>query len=245
MGNDVEEPTDDSFPREVTKASTSSKKSDVPAKADPSRAKKAAKSQTANEAAAKTKNENRSIEGPSEQRRSSKPKDDRRSRTGKTDTSRRVRRGWGDDSKELDDEQHAEADAAAAHSADEAPEEPKAPVKSYEEYIQEQQAQQAALSSKPARVANDGDDEKWGSAEVLVKEQEVFHEGTGGKKTKQKARKEKNTIDYSPVFSDEVQRAPRTAQPPRRGGKRGGKAFGKPRSAQVPVMNEETFPALS
>lgn len=243
MGNDVEDEAGaPPLPKEIVKKTSSSKKLDVPPpKADPAKAKKNKKPLGGNEAALKNKNNNKDVSAPSSTpaNRYKKPFD-RQSRSGKTDSKKKVKQGWGgdDSKKELDDETNATGDAVNELAEEAAEKNQPAPpaAKSLQDYLAELQATEAQLAGKrTVRVANDGNNDKWGNAEKIEKKSEEFIPSTIGKKQKQKQAKDKKFLDFSAVFADEVSK-------PRSGpkGKNGGKNSSKPA-----VVNEHNFPKLS
>lgn len=240
LGNDVEDDTVPApLPKEIVKATTSSKKADVPPpSADPAKAKKNKKAPTGNDAALKSKTNNKGTPGPSAtpSKHSKKPFD-RHSRSNKTDSKKQVKQAWGDDKKELEDESRAEADAAAELAA-EAEENPAGPAaKSLQEYLAELQAKEAALGgAKVVRKANEGSEAKWTAAEKIEKEQISYVEPSSAKKTKQKSQKEKKFLDFNAVFADET---PKFSD--RKPGYKGKKSNGP--NSKV-VKKEQNFPSL-
>ncbi|GMM36975.1 Stm1 protein [Saccharomycopsis crataegensis] len=262
LGNDVEDDTQvASIPKELVKKSTSSKKKDVPPpSADKKRASKNGRpSLPANEAAVRDKsvgrgaNRARSTDAPAGAKKGGKPKstgpNDRKSRTGKTDSAKKLKQaGWtGEDGeRELQTEEAAAEDVTEEVAAEEAAEEAKGPAKkSLQEYLAEIEAQKEATASTTASSR---------TIEALVgekieKKEEVFFNSTVAKKEKQKARKEKQTLDISAVFSDELPFERRSGAPRRggaRGGARGGKksAGRKPAAAKGAVLDDKNFPSL-
>lgn len=241
LGNDVEdEEVAAPMPREIVKKNTSSKKSDVPpASADPAKARKNKKTSTGNEAALKSKHDNRDVAAPSSTpSKHVKKAFDRHSRTGKTDSKKKIRQGWGDGANELDDEASGARDALAELQADATPAAPAA--KSLQEYLAELQKAEGDLSGRSsARKANEGAEDKWGASEKIEKETTSFVEGTHVKKIKQKAAKEKKYLNFDSVFSDEAPRARKTGPKPSKGGK---PAKRQPEAAQS--VNDKNFPSL-
>lgn len=233
LGNDVEDEAAPApaMPKEIVRATTSSKKADVPpASADPARAKKNKKPLTSNEAALKDKTANKTVPAPaSTPSKHQKKPFDRHSRTGKTDSKKKIRQGWGsDDKRELDDETAGAADAVAELAEDAAPATPAA--KSLQEYLAELQKAEADLAGNQiVRQANDGD-EAFGEKLEKASNKE-FVSGTSGKKVRQKAPKEKKFLDFNAVFADET---------PKFSGKKGfqGKKPAKAAKAQ------DNFPSL-
>lgn len=240
LGNDVEDDSAPaSLPKEIVKATTSSKKADVPPpSADPAKARKNKKAPTGNDAALKNKTDNKSTPGPAAtpSKHSKKPFD-RHSRSGKTDSKKQVKQAWGDDKKELEDEARAEADAAAELAA-EAEENPSGPAaKSLQDYLAELQEKEAALGgARVVRKANEGAEAKWTAAEKIEKEQASYVAPSATKKSKQKAPKEKKFLDFSAVFADET---PKFSD--RKPGYKGKKS-NAPNSKVV--KKEQNFPSL-
>lgn len=245
------------LPREIVKNTTSSKKADVPpAKADPARARKPKKGPTGNEAALKTKVNNKEVAAPGStpSNKEHKKAFDRHSRTGKTDSKKKLKQGWGsNDKRELDDETNATGDALAELEKDAAEKgEPAAPAaKSLQDYLNELQLAENQLGGKrTVRSANEGAEDKWTAGEKVEKHTEAFVKPTAGKKQKQKATKEKKFLDFNAVFADEAPRAqndaPRGGFKGSRGGKpaRGGARAGNGKKAQPPAVNDQNFPSL-
>lgn len=251
LGNDVED--EDTapapLPREIVKSSTSSKKADVPpASADPAKARKNKKTVTGNDAALKNKNDNKNVSAPSATPTKHQKKPfDRHSRTGKTDSKKKVKQAWGDSKGELDDEASAAKDAGADLEA-EASENSTAAAgaKSLKEYYEELAKANAQLGSRSVAANANSEPSTW-EGQIVRKEQSSFFEGTSVKNIKQKATKEKKTLDFQAVFADEA-RTPFNrdgASKPTRGGAkpRGGKApAGK--KASGPEVNDKNFPSL-
>lgn len=220
------------MPREIVRATTSSKKADVPpASADPAKAKKNKKPLTSNEAALKDKTNNKSAPAPaSTPSKHQKKPFDRHSRTGKTDSKKKIRQGWGgDDKRELDDEAAGAADAAAELAQENKAATPAG--KSLQEYLAELQKAEAELSgNKIVRQANDGQEE---FGERIEKQtNQAFVSGASTKKVRQKAPKEKKFLDFNAVFADEA--------PKFNGNKKGGFKGKKPAAAAT----EDKFPSL-
>lgn len=258
MGNDVEDEAPVPLAtREVVRNTGSSKKTDTaPASADPAKAKKKTKP-TGNEGALKAKPNNKATAGPTltPSKHYKKPLD-RHSRSQKTDSSKKIRAGWGDDKDELNGEAQGAADAAEELEADN--EEASAlaiPKQSLSEYFAELQAKQAQLDGqKTTRQANAGSEDKWTALEKIEKHLESFIESSVSKKTKLKASKEKKFLDIQATFGDSKPQATPRGESQRgnfkRGGRRGGApaqsgrkpASGKP--SGKPAVDEKNFPTL-
>ncbi|KAG0676570.1 hypothetical protein C6P43_004122 [Kluyveromyces marxianus] len=203
LGNDVEEPTVVSPPKEIVKKNTSSKKADVPPpSADPSKARHNKPKAVGNEAAIKDKNAGRSNNRNKDAPASTKPKrenrraTDRQNRSGKVDTSKKVKQGWGDDEKELEQEQAAIADAAA-ELAEDAEEQPADNKKSLKEYLEEMKANSLDTPAPKKEVEFEG-------TPLEAKEKEVFAPATKVKKVKSKQLKTKQFLDFDVTFSDSL-----------------------------------------
>lgn len=237
LGNDVEDASVvEGFPKEVTKKTTSSKKADVPpASADPSKANKNKKKATGNEAAVRSKNQNRSKEGPgaTPNKHQKKPFDKQSRRN--TDSKKKVKQGWGETAKaQADGETEGAKDAEAEVQAEVAPAAPAKPQgKSLADYFEELKVKQASLEGTATlRTANEGGD-KWADAEKIEKEQEEFISATHVKASKQKKNKEKKFLDFNAVFAD-------SARPASKGGK---KTQGGKKASKIEI-NDENFPSL-
>lgn len=228
------------MPKEIVKKTTSSKKADAaPASADPAKAKKNKKPLTGNEAALKEKANNKSVAAPTGGAKREKKSFDRHSRTGKTDSKKKVAQGWGDDRREADDEAAGLADAAAEIAA-EAKEEAAPAGKSLKEYLAEKEQLESALGNRAAsRKANEGSEDKWTSFDVIQKETSAFIEATSSKKVRQRAPKEKKTLDFTSTFGEE---APKFNG--KKTGFKGRKADSKKPAAKPAAINDQTFPSL-
>lgn len=258
MGNDVEDDTTPQLPiKEVVKQTSSSKKKDVaPAKADPSKAKKKTKV-TGNEAALKNKADNKDIAGPNAtpSKHYKKPFD-RHSRSGKTDSSKKVRQGWGDDKRELQDEveglEDANEDLAAANGETSA--EAVEPKRSLQDYFAELKLQQDQLATnKNLRKANEGQEDKWNANEVIEKQRESYVQSNIVKKAKQKSQKQKTFLDIEATFADDQKpfRSESARGNFKRGGRRGGvnnnsrkPAGAAGAAAKAAVVDDKNFPSL-
>lgn len=253
LGNDVEDDTTPQLPiREVVKNTGSSKKKDVaPAKADPAKAKKKSKL-TGNEAALKSKADNKDTPGPSAtpSKHYKKPFD-RHSRSGKTDSAKKVRQGWGgDDKKELQEEveglEDANEDLAAENG--ETSTETAEPKRSLQDYFAELKVQQEQLdTNKNLRKANEGQEGKWNANEVIEKQRESFVESSVVKKAKQKSQKEKKFLDFEASFADNQKpfRSEAARGNFKRGGRRGGaNNNGRKSPAKAAVVDDKNFPSL-
>ncbi|KAI5968384.1 hypothetical protein CANMA_002375 [Candida margitis] len=224
LGNDVEEDNAAAnLPiKEVVRKNTSSKKADVPPpSADPTKAKKKAKP-AGNEGALKTKNNNKDVAPPqSTATKHQKKPFDRHSRSGKTDSSKKIKQGWGNtDTRELEGEAEGTEDAEADLVEEAEEEVDTTPKKSLQEYLAEQEQKQRELDgAKKLRKANEGAEQKWNSEEKIEKTQEEYFASTHQKKTKSKAPKEKVFLEFDAVFADEQPQEPRGGF---RGEKRGG-----------------------
>lgn len=136
---------------------------------------------------------------------------------------------------EAQEQAEAEADAAAAEPA----------KKSLADYLAETSIDEdtPGVSRVIAQI----------DAEVLVKEKEDFISSKNVKKDKSKAKKEKQTLDFTAVFADSTPKefkgrneSARGRGKPVRGGK--GKSTFKPKapktSAAKVVLTDEDFPSL-
>lgn len=248
LGNDVEDSSvvDGSYPKEIVKKGTSSKKADVPPpSADPAKARNNKKKPTGNEAAARTKNTNRTKGGPSStpSKHQKKPFD-KHSRKN-DDSKKKVRQGWGESTKaqaegEVEGAKDAEIEIEKDAAAPAAP--PKPQGKSLAEYFEELKVKQSGLEgAKATREANEGS-EKWTNAEKIEKQQEEFVSATAVKATKQKAKKEKKFLDFDAVFADQSSRDDSKSF---KGGKKstGGKKNSKSNTLK-PEVNDVNFPSL-
>lgn len=242
------------MPREIVKKTTSLKKTDTPPeKKRPSKNKPAP---TGNEAAFRDRNAGRaankakSTEVPPAPKKGGKPKSlpgDRKLRSGKVDSEKALKQaGWSDKdaAKELEIEEAAEADAEAEAAEDAQSLEPKVAKKSLQEYLAERNSQGAGLvTAKATRKVEAIEGEK------IEKVKEEFVAPSVEKKQKQKARKEKQFLDFSPVFADEARESPRGGKGGRggRGGKAGAKGGrgGKKPVARGAPLDEKNFPSLA
>ncbi|CAN3501905.1 ribosome-associated protein Stm1p [Diutina catenulata] len=258
LGNDVEDSNDTSFPKEIVKQTTSSKKADVPpASADPARANKNRRKPTGNEAAARAKNTNRGKEAPADTSSKHQKKPfDRHSRRN-ADSKKKVRQGWGESTKaQIDAEVEGAEDADEEASKDQGPAPPAAPKgKSLAEYFEELKTKQSGLEgSKNLRQANDGADV---AGDKIEKQEEEFVSATANKQAKQKKNKEKKFLDFEAVFADQPrQSAPRDRgerpsnrgeRPSNRGGRDGAKKGPAKKSGDAPKkaeINDANFPSL-
>lgn len=259
LGNDVE---DDSAPilatKEVVKKNTSSKKADVaPPSADPAKAKKKSKP-TGNEAALKTKANNKEVSAPTStpSKHYKKPLD-RHSRTGKSDAGKKGKQSWA--LKNGEDVEAAETEAAAdvaAELEEDAAAEPvdNTPKKSLQDYFAELELKQKGLDSiKKARQANQGAESKWSNEEKIEKSELEYVEASAVKKSKAKATKEKKFLDIEATFSDSVPaargdfggrgRGARGGRGASRGAARGRGGRGGAGSAK-PTVDDKNFPSL-
>ncbi|OJD36270.1 telomere and ribosome associated protein [Diplodia corticola] len=163
-------------------------------------------------------------------------RDDRHSRSGVSDHPKQVQQGWGgeDGNKELADEQAGEAiakqeedaavgDAAEGDAADAAAEEEK--VKSYDDYLAEIMEKKAALGGNvDVRKPNEGAAKKFPEGKPIEHvEEEVFFVGDGGKKGRERSKKEKNQLDLGDIYGRGEERGGfRGGRGGPRGGGRGG-----------------------
>lgn len=219
LGNDVEDSTSEILvTKELTRNSGSSKKSDVNPRADKSKAKKRTPSPNqANENALKTKNINNKIDpaqtSNQKQRTNNRAKFDKHNKSGKTDSSKKVKKGWGDDKKEGDFEKQAEQDAKLDEAVDAVetlegeeaasaePKEPVVPKKSLAEYLAEQQAAQNALNTTNATKANV---EAVENATKLEKDLIQDTVGSNKKQPRTKNLKTKEFLEFDITFQDSV-----------------------------------------
>lgn len=197
------------FHTPVEKKSTSSKKVDrAPAKADPSRARPKKQDPNGNNAAFKDKaagrTGNKKVDvgesATAHSRREGRgTKTDRQNKSGKRDTGKKIRQGWGDDKKELDEERAAAKIAAAERAAEEAAafEASQAKLKTLDQFLSEKAAG-LKVSSGAKRQPNEGaDNDQWSNATSLVKDQPENENGRK-KNLRQKKHKEVLTIDIEP-----------------------------------------------
>lgn len=203
----------------TTRKSTSSKKTDeAPVRTVPgaSAPKQRAANVNGNEAAFKDKsvgrNANRSrATGDDSGRkppRKTANRPDRKSQTGKVDSDKKVKMGWGDDNKELEEEQAAAAIAKDERSQDAQAEQPVVEeepdnTKTLEEYLAELSTKSVKTDrSVRAPNANAVDsDNKWTAVEKTA-EADLFV-GAEAKKEKVKARKEKSILEPEITFVSE------------------------------------------
>lgn len=242
LGNDVEDTTVVvSPPKEIVKKNTSSKKSDVPPpSADPSKARNNRPKPTGNEAAIRDKaagrpqNRNKDAPATTKPKRENRRSTDRQNRTGKTDTSKKVKQGWGDDEKELDQEQAAIADANA-ELAEDAEEQPADNKKSLKEYLEELKAN-SSLDAPAAKKEVEFD-----GTQLEAKEADVFAPATKVKKVKSKQLKTKQFLDFDVTFSDSLPK-PR-ADRNTRGKRDSRKPNPKQQESKAPAVTH--FPSLA
>lgn len=220
-----------------------------PPSADPSRANKNRSKPTGNEGAIRNKDNgrktNKSREAPTETtgakrgNHAARRATDRQPRSGKVDTDKRVRQGWGDNKKELDDEAAAEADAQAEIEAEASEAAPTTSKKSLQDYLDEVNSNE--LNKTPSAKKSDNELE---GAELLVKKEEVFAEPTKVKSVKSKQFKSKQYLDFDVSFADSNAK-PRKFDNngPRRGGK--GKPAAKNAGEKKPAVNAKNFPSLA
>ncbi|KAB2576841.1 Hyaluronan/mRNA-binding protein [Lasiodiplodia theobromae] len=159
-------------------------------------------------------------------------RDDRHSRTGVSDHPKQVQQGWGgeDGPKELADEQAGEAiakqeeDAAAGEAAEDAVENgaEEEKVKSYDDYLAEIMEKKAALGANiEVRKPNEGASKKFPEGKAIEHaEEEVFFIGDGGKKGRERSKKEKNQLDLGDIYGRGEERGGFRGG---RGGPRGGR----------------------
>lgn len=242
------------------KNNTSSKKSDVPPpSADPAKAKKKSKT-SGNEAALKSKINNKDVSAPSStpSKHYKKPFD-RHSRSGKTDSGKKIKQSWGQKSAaDLEVDAEAEGlDAEVDGEAEQAEVVDNTPKKSLQDYFAELELKQKELGgAKKVRAANEGSESKWANAEKIEKTQQDYVGSTVAKKAKAKAPKEKKFLEIDAKFADS-QPAPRGDFGARRGGNRGGnRGRGETRGrggarggrgnqgAAKPAVDDKNFPSL-
>lgn len=229
LGNDVEDSTVITPPpKEILKKSTSSKKVDAPPpSADPSKAKNNRTKPTGNEAAFRDKQagryQNRSKETPVPVKTKETKTFDRRSRSGKTDSAKKVKQAWGDNEKQLIDEEAAAADVEEEEANNNV---------SLEAYMNEQSKFRLNRALAPKKV------EEFDDAELFVKKQDVFVEATKVKTLKSKTIKPKKFLEFD--VSDSFP-PPSRGQDSKRGGKTGAKRDSN-KSQKQPV--NANFPAL-
>lgn len=256
----------------VVKKNTSSKKTDsAPAKADPKRASNNKKQVGGNEAAFRDKNvgraNNRAKGAPEDTGRRNKGgnRPDRKSQMDRRDTEKQVKKGWGDDKKQLDEEAAAASiarDDEQQDEADKAGEEQADNTMTLEEYFAQLSTKNADLSkTRSVRKPNEGvDDSKWANAEEVHRTEEAFYESQKQKTLKQRQRKEKQVLEPTLTFVSEKEQRPSTRGNNSRGGARGGRGNArggarggnnqsKPRAgdrskATVNINNAEEFPTL-
>ncbi|KAA8911899.1 hypothetical protein TRICI_003692 [Trichomonascus ciferrii] len=255
---------------EVVKKNTSSKKTDsAPAKADPKRASNKKQSVGGNEAAFRDKGvgraNNRAKGAPEDTARrnpkGSGSRPDRKSQMDRRDTDKQVKKGWGDDKKQLDEEAAAASiarDDELQEDADKTGEQQVDNTMTLEEYFAQLSTKNADLSkTRSVRKPNEGvDDSKWANAEEVHRTEEAFFESQKQKSLRQKQRKEKQTLEPTLTFVSEREQRPARggarggARGNARGGARGGnKQSSKPRAGDrskttVNINNTEEFPTL-
>ncbi|CDO94023.1 unnamed protein product [Kluyveromyces dobzhanskii CBS 2104] len=246
LGNDVEDTTVVvSPPKELVKKSTSSKKADVPPpSADPSKARNNRPKATGNEAvikdksAGRTQNRNKDAPASTKPKRDNRKTTDRQNRTGKTDSSKKVKQGWGDDEKELEQEQAAIADVNAELAVESEEQQPADNKKSLKEYLEELKAN-SALDAPAAKK-----EVKFDGEQLEAKEKDVFAPATKVKKVKSKQLKTKQFLDFDVTFSDSLPK-PRADRNTR--GKRDSRDSRKPnpkqQDAKAPAVTH--FPSLA
>lgn len=218
----------------TTRKTTTSKKTDEPpARVPGSGSKKPVTNVTGNEAAFKDKsvgrNANRSRSSAGEEatgasrkpsgKKPVNPRPDRKSQTGKTDSDKKIKMGWGDDNKELEEEQAGEAIAKSERRQDRegdnagaVEEEIPDNTKTLEEYLAELKTK-SLKSDRSQRVPNANavdTDSKWTAVEKA--EQEDLFVGGEAKKEKVKARKEKATIEPEITFVSSNERSERRSR---------------------------------
>lgn len=197
-----------------------------------------------------------------------------------SDHPKQVQQGWGgeDGNKELADEQAGEAIAkqeedAAAVEGDgevaEAPEEEK--VKSYDDYLAEILEKKAALNAGvEVRKPNEGASKKFPEGKPIERtnDEEAYFVGEGGKKARERAKKEKAALELGDIYGRGDERGgfrggrggARGRGAPREGsfrggegrgrggrGGRGGERGGAPRGgagARVNLNDTNAFPSL-
>ncbi|KUI65207.1 Suppressor protein STM1 [Cytospora mali] len=159
--------------------------------------------------------------------------DDRHTKNVAPGSEKQAAQAWGaaEGEAELKDEQAGEAIAqteqkdAEAEDAEAEDKEPEVKQVTLEAYLAEQAEKKAALNAAQAvRKANEGDEKKWAGAKPLTKEgDEDFIPSSGGKKQRERERKQKLTVDYDGRWQES-----NTTERPR-GGARGGAERGERR----------------
>lgn len=252
----------------VVKKNTSSKKADsAPPKADPKRATNNKKQVGGNEAAFRDKNvgraNNRAKGAPEDTGRRNKGgnRPDRKSQMDRHDTEKQVKKGWGDDKKQLDEEAAAASiarDDELQEDAEKTGEQQVDNTMTLEEYFAQMSTKNADLSkTRSVRKPNEGvDDSKWANAEEVHRTEEAFFESQKQKSLRQKQRKEKQVLEPTLTFVSEKEQRPSTrgggargGRGNARGGARGGNKQSKPRAGDrskttVNINNTEEFPTL-
>lgn len=258
---------------EVVKKNTSSKKNDnAPPKADPKKASNKPKQVGGNEAAFRDKgagHANNKAKGAPEdtsrrQGNNNRAGKDRKSGIDHRDSDKRVKKGWGDDTKQLDEEAAAASiarDDELQEDADKTGEEQVDSTMTLEEYFAQLSTKNADISkTRSLRKPNEGvEDAKWANAEEVHREkEEVLFESQKHKNLRAKQRKEKQTLEanfsYAAPRSNDSRGGARGGSRggnrggnrPARGGNRGG--FQNKRkdnnNATVNLGNAEEFPTL-
>ncbi|GMM28778.1 Stm1 protein [Martiniozyma asiatica (nom. inval.)] len=232
LGNDVESEQEFVTPKEIVAPVKGTKKDGVPPKADKSKAKNGKSKDSGNEAGAKFQNKNRDSAAPrSTPRKGGKDKrGDRQSKSGRTETAKSENQKLGD---EAESQLEGAADAEVESEGSPVPEEPKQKLVSAEDYFKQLESTQKPKEATPAAEIDE--------SKLIIKETSVLFEGTGGKKVKQKAKKEKKLLDFSVQIVDNVE-SKRDSKPNGRKpvGKKGGK---KP--AAKKTLSEAKFPSLN
>lgn len=124
---------------------------------------------------------------------------------------------------------------------------------SYAEYLAQQAEKKLALSEVNIRKANEGSklDKKWASAQRLIKSNEDYFEGTGGKSKRERERKQKTILEIDSRFVEPERsgrgRGGRGGRGRGRGefrsGLRGG-GRGRPDNAPINTQDQSAFPSL-
>lgn len=194
---------------------------------------------------------------------------DRHSGTGHEDTAKAIRAGWGgnDAESEMRDEEGAKVDAKnqaaedAAQDARDAEAEDK--TLTLDQYLvaqtEKRQALNASTSNAAPRETVDADESTYGQKLEKNKDDGYFGGVATKKTTAPKPKKEKQTIEFEPVYAAPTQ--PRRSEG--RGGSRGGRGAprghgaprgrgdarrGAPRGRSGPAVNlndESAFPSLT
>ncbi|KKY38841.1 putative elicitor protein [Diaporthe ampelina] len=180
--------------------------------------------------------------------------DDRHTKNIVPGSEKQAAQSWGaaEGTAELNDEQAGEAIAqteqkdAEAEDAEAEAQEPEPKQVTLEAYLAEQAEKKAALNvgtstRKPNEGVNSKQEKKWADAKALVKDDsEDFIAGSGGKKLRERERKQKVHVDIDGRWQEQPADRTREARGGRggrggdrggRGGERGDRRGGAPRGA--------------